>query len=155
MDEIGAKVKAAALAVGAGALGVLFAPWLIKAAIIAVFLLVLALVAAARATDMSVFEAACLYGGKAIVALSKALAVCLVELPIRLTHRVAVRYDLALKTQVAVMRLCSLAGDQLARVYAWASEARAPRPALRLADPPALERLDDSDTATAGAKGGR
>jgi hypothetical protein len=145
VDEIGAKVKAAMIALAAGAAGVWFAPWLVKAAIIAAFLLVLAVVAAARAHDMSVLEAAGLYGAKAMVALGQALAVVLVELPVRAAHRVVVRYDLAVRAQTVAMRLGYLACDQLTRLAGWVSEAWTPQPALRAA--PALEQLDQPDTA--------
>ncbi|MGH3096444.1 MAG: hypothetical protein ACRDMV_10665 [Streptosporangiales bacterium] len=148
MDEIGAKVKAAGVALLAAVAGVWFAPLLVKAAIIAMLLLILAVVAAARAHDMSVLQATALYGGKAIVAVGKALAVLLVELPVRLTHRLVVRYDLALKLEVAARRLAYLLSDHLARFAGWVRDSRAPRPALRLAAPPAIEQLDTADTAT-------
>ncbi|MGH3096683.1 MAG: hypothetical protein ACRDMV_11880 [Streptosporangiales bacterium] len=149
MDEIGAKVKATGAALLAGAAGVWFAPWLVKAAIIAVFLLILAVVAAARAHDMSVLQAASIYGGKAIVAVGMALAVVLVELPVRGAHRVVVRYDLALKVQVAAMRLSYLASDHVTRFAGWDRDSRTPRPALRLAAPPAIEQLDQPTSVSA------
>lgn len=154
MDEIGAKVKAAGVALLAGAAGVWFAPWLVKAAIIAVFLLILAVVATARAHDMSVLQAAGLYGGKAIVAVGKALAVLLIEWPVRAAHRLVVRYDLPLRVEVAVRRLGYLAIDHLARFAGWVRDSRTPHPALRLAAPPAIEQLDQAE-ATQAADGRR
>lgn len=149
MDEIGAKVKAAVVAIAGAGVAVWLGPWLVKAAIVAVFLLVLAVVAAARAHDMSVLQAAGLYGGKAIVAVGKALAVLLIEWPVRAAHRLVVRYDLPLRVEVAVRRLGYLAIDHLERFAGWVRDSRAPRPALRLAAPPAIERLDQAEAAQA------
>lgn len=139
------RVKAALGVVVAGAAGVIFAPLWVKAAIVAVFLTVIAVIAAARAHDMTVTQTAALYGGKLVVTVVKAVAVVLVEWPLRCLHRVWVRFDVAMLVELAVARATHRAVDHTSRFAGWVRDSRPRRASVQaLATMPAGQKAAGS-----------
>ena len=80
------------------------APPLVQAAVVGVVLAVVLVFALAYAHGMSVRAAAALYGGRAVLAVAKVLAVVCVEWPLRGVHRVWVRFDVPLRAGLGAVR---------------------------------------------------
>ena len=89
---------------GAGVAGFAAAPPLVQAAGVAGAFGLVLVFALAHGHGMTVRTAAALYAGRAVLALAKAVAVVVVEWPLRGAHRVWVRFDTALRIQLAAIR---------------------------------------------------
>lgn len=116
----GGGVPAWLVAPLAGVVGFALAPPLVKAAVVAVALGVVLVFALAHGHGMTLRAAAALYAGRTVLAVAKALAVVLVEWPVRGAHRVWVRFDAPLHVQLAALRAgvsTRTAGAALARVH--------------------------------------
>lgn len=139
------KFWATVVALGAGALAVLLGSLLVKVAVIALFVLIVALVGAARAHDMTVWEVAGLYGGKAITWLVKVIALVLVTLPLRGLHRLWVRFEIPLRVELAAHRAAAATWPRLVAAVTWFSPRRIGATPARLA--PATGSGESTDRA--------
>lgn len=81
-----------------------FAPLWIKAAVVAVVVLVVSVWAVAKAHGMTVGELMAALIGKALVLGFKGLAFSLVEWPLRRGHRLAARFDVRLRAELVAVR---------------------------------------------------
>jgi len=87
------------------AAGFYIAPVLVKAAIVTVIVLLLALWGFARAHELTIPAMFGLYLSKGLVAGFKGMAIALAEWPIRLTHRAAIRFEVRLRLELATWRV--------------------------------------------------